>query len=434
VSGRTHSTARAKERAVLVGVARPRPSILRAADSLVELGRLAETAGVAVAAKTAQPLRRIHPATFVGQGKVEEIKSLATSARADVIIFDDPLSPAQQRNLERACDRKVIDRSALILDIFAQRARSLDGKMQVELAQLQYLLPRLAGRYAHLSGLRGGIGGRGGAGEQKLELDRRRIRDRIARLKRDLARIETAREVRRRGREGRFQVAIAGYTNAGKTTLFNRLTRESAFAADRLFATLDARVARARSPRLVNVVFIDTVGFVRKLPPALVASFRSTLAEIRDADLVLHTVDPTSPQADEQRRVASDVLAELGVDPSRTVTVWTKRDRPGPRPAGTGFSVSSVTGAGIAALESEVLRRSRPETAEFRLRIPYDSAREIARARARFRVVEEIDLGDALALRVAGEVKNLGGLRAFLEPAPAGRRAAGDLAEGRGPA
>src|SRR5262249_47065533 len=140
---------------------------------------------------------------------------------------------------------------------------------QVELAQLQYLLPRLAGRYAHLSGLRGGIGGRGGAGEQKLELDRRRIRDRIARLKRDLARIETAREVRRRGREGQFQVAIAGYTNAGKTTLFNRLTRESAYAADRLFATLDARVARARSPRLAHVVFIDTVGFVRKLPPSL---------------------------------------------------------------------------------------------------------------------------------------------------------------------
>jgi len=429
------TTAAPATKALLVAVSSRAVPHALAEEHLDELERLVETAGGASVGRFIQPRPAPDPATYIGRGSVEEIGRAAREKGAELVVFDDELSPGQVRNLEKQWNGvRVLDRPGVILDVFASHARTREARTQVELAQLQYLLPRLAGRYAHLSGLRGGIGGRGGAGEQKLELDRRRIRDRIARLKRDLARIETAREVRRRGREGRFQVAIAGYTNAGKTTLFNRLTRESAFAADRLFATLDARVARARSPRLVNVVFIDTVGFVRKLPPALVASFRSTLAEIRDADLVLHTVDPTSPQADEQRRVASDVLAELGVDPSRTVTVWTKRDRPGPRPAGTGFSVSSVTGAGIAALESEVLRRSRPETAEFRLRIPYDSAREIARARARFRVVEEIDLGDALALRVAGEVKNLGGLRAFLEPAPAGRRAAGDLAEGRGPA
>jgi GTP-binding protein HflX len=422
-------------KALLVAVSSRAVPHALAEEHLDELERLVETAGGAAVGRFIQARPAPDPATYIGRGSVEEIGRAAREKGAELVVFDDELSPGQVRNLEKQWDGvRVLDRPGVILDVFASHARTREARTQVELAQLQYLLPRLAGRYAHLSGLRGGIGGRGGAGEQKLELDRRRIRDRIARLGRDLARIETAREVRRRGREGRFQVAIAGYTNAGKTTLFNRMTRESAFAADRLFATLDARVARARSPKLANVVFIDTVGFVRKLPPALVASFRSTLAEIRDADLVLHTVDPTSPQADEQRRVASDVLAELGVDPSRTVTVWTKRDRPGPRPAGGGFSVSSVTGAGIAALESEVLRRSRPETSEFRLRIPYDSAREIARARARFRVVEEIDLGDALALRVAGEAKNLGSLRAFLEPAAFGRRVSGDRAEGRGPA
>src|SRR5262249_17254591 len=185
---------------------------------------------------------------------------------------------------------RVLDRPGIILDVFALHARTREARTQVELAQLQYLLPRLAGRYGHLSRLGGGIGGRG-PGEQKLEVDRRKIRKRIARLREDLAKIEKSRAVRRKGRRGLFQVAIAGYTNAGKTRLLNRLTRESAYTADRLFATLDARVARASSRRLGNAVFIDTVGFVRKLPPSLVASFRSTLAEIREADLVLHALD-----------------------------------------------------------------------------------------------------------------------------------------------
>ena len=413
------------QKTVLVGISsRALPREL-AEEHLDELARLVETAGGAVVGRFVQPRSAPDPATFIGRGSVEEIGAAARDLGATLVVFDDELSPGQARNLEKRWEGiRVLDRPGIILDVFASHARTREARTQVELARLQYLLPRLAGRYGHLSGLRGGIGGRGGAGEQKLELDRRRIRDRIARLRRDLARIETAREVRRRGREGRFQVAIAGYTNAGKTTLFNRLTRESAYAADRLFATLDARLARASSPRLSHVVFIDTVGFVRKLPPALVASFRSTLAEIRDADLVLHVVDPTSPRADEERRVATEVLGELSVDPSRTVTVWTKRDLSGARAAPEGFPVSAVTGAGIALLEAEILRRSRPETAEFRLTIPYESGREIARARARFRVLEESDRGDALFLRVAGEERHLGTLREYLvrgEP----RRAAG---------
>jgi GTP-binding protein HflX len=408
------------EKSLLVGVSSRSLPRAVAEEHLDELARLVETAGGRVVARFLKERTAPDPATYIGRGSVEEIGETARALGAALVVFDDELSPGQTRNLEKAWSGvRVLDRPGIILDVFASHARTREARTQVELAQLQYLLPRLAGRYGHLSRLGGGIGGRG-AGEQKLELDRRRIRDRIARLRRELAKIETAREVRRRGRESRFQVAIAGYTNAGKSTLFNRLTRESSYAADRLLATLDARVARARSRRLANVVFIDTVGFVRKLPPSLVASFRSTLAEIRDADLVLHVVDPTSASADEQRRVANDVLAELGVDPKKIVTVWTKRDLAASRFSAGEFPVSAVTGSGIAQLESEILRRSRPESAEFRLTIPYADAREIARARARFRVLEEDDRGQALFLRVAGEEGSLGSLRQFLQPeAPA---------------
>jgi GTP-binding protein HflX len=300
------------------------------------------------------------PATYIGKGSVEEIGSDARLKKADLVIFDDELAPAQARNLEERWDGdvRVLDRPGLILDVFASHARSREARTQVELAQLQYLLPRLAGRYGQLSRLGGGIGGRG-PGEQKLEVDRRRIRARIARLRRDLETIETARSVRRRGRRRTFQIALAGYTNAGKTTLFNRLTRESAYVADRLFATLDARVARYHSGKLTSAVVIDTVGFVRKLPTSLVASFRSTLAEIREADLVLHVVDLSSHSADEERKVALEVLQELGVDPEKILTVWNKRDLvPAAVPFG-GIATSAATGAGLDRLEEEILGRAR---------------------------------------------------------------------------
>jgi GTP-binding protein HflX len=266
----------------------------------------------------------------------------------------------------------------------------------------------------------GGIGGRG-PGEQKLEVDRRKIRKRIARLREELTRIEKSRTVRRRGRRGLLQVAIAGYTNAGKTTLFNRLTRESAYTADRLFATLDARVARAASRRLPSVVFIDTVGFVRKLPTALVASFRSTLAEIREADLVLHVVDASSARGEEERRIALEVLEELGVAEDRILTVWTKRDAlagsggPGARWREPGPFVSARTGEGIGELEEEVRRRSGPRGEEFFVRIPYGDGRSIAAARAAFRVVEESDSGDALWLRLEGELRAVPSLLPYVE-------------------
>ena len=404
-------------KAILVGLAsRALPRSL-AEEHLDELARLVETAGGTVLGRMVKERATPDPATYVGKGSVGEIAALAREHDADLVVFNDELAPAQARNLEERWGGGIsaLDRPGVILEVFASHARTREARTQVELAQLQYLLPRLAGRYRSLSGLTGGIGARGGAGEQKLELDRRRIRDRIARLRRDLEKIERARAVRRRGRRGQFQVAIAGYTNAGKTTLFNRLTRESAYAADRLFATLDARVARARSPKLSRVVFVDTVGFVRKLPPSLVASFRSTLAEIRDADLVLHVIDPTSPRAEEERRIAVDVLAELGVTPERIVTVWTKRDLATSHPESGGLRVSAKTGAGIPFLEAEVLRRWRPEDSQFLLRIPYRSGRDIARARASFRVLEERAENDALLLRVAGEERELGPLAEYVE-------------------
>lgn len=378
-----------------------------------------DTAGGEVVGRFVKERAAADPATYIGRGAVEEIGAESRARKAGLVVFDDELSPAQARNLEEAWGDgvRVIDRPGLILDVFALHARSREARTQVELAQLQYLLPRLAGRYGHLSRLGGGIGGRG-AGEQKLELDRRRIRDRIARLRRDLQKIEVARLVRRRGRRRSRQVAIAGYTNAGKTTLFNRLTQESAYAADRLFATLDARAARAASRELPEVIFVDTVGFVRKLPTSLVASFRSTLSEIRDADLILHVLDASSPRADEEERVAAETFEELGVPRERILEVRTKADLVGAGLAGRALGrleVSGKTGAGIPALVAVIRSRLVPEGEEFRVRIPYTSPRAIAAARASFRVLDEEDRGDGLWMRLAGERRNLRPLLRFMD-------------------
>ncbi len=415
-----------REKAILVGVASRAVPRAVTEEQLDELERLVDTAGADVVARFIKERPAPDPATYIGKGSVGEVGETAREKGATLVVFDDELSPGQARNLEEAWGEgiRALDRPGVILDVFASHARTREARTQVELAQLQYLLPRLAGRYGHLSRLGGGIGGRG-PGEQKLEVDRRKIRRRIARLREDLTRIEKSRMVRRRGRRGLVQVAIAGYTNAGKTTLFNRLTRESASTADRLFATLDARVARAVSRRLPNVVFIDTVGFVRKLPTLLVASFRSTLAEIREADLVLHTVDASSPRAEEEHRIALEVLEELGVGEERILTVWTKRDAMagGERPAAffgarrgeQGLFVSARTGEGIEQLEEEVRRRAQARGEEFLVRIPYGDGRSIAAARADFRVVEEKDSGDALLLRLEGERRAVPSLLPYVE-------------------
>jgi GTP-binding protein HflX len=396
-----------KEKVILVGVVTretPRHDVFK---HLEELERLVDTAGGEVVDRDVRERASIDPATFIGSGAVEEIAAKAESLGASLVVFDDDLSPGQAKNLEEKLPR-VTDRAGLILEIFSRHARSREARTQVELARYEYLLPRLTGRYGGLSRLGGGIGGRG-AGEQQLELDRRRIRGRIAQLKKDLARIETSRHVQKRGRRRFFQVALAGYTNAGKTTLFNRLTEAGEFAADRLFATLDARVAKVKRP---EVLLIDTVGLIRKLPPGLVASFRSTLSEIRDADLVVHVVDASSESADEEKRIAEEIFAELGVELPRILPVFNKADRARGVPRGA-LAVSALTGDGIPDLLAEIDRRAFPDIREVALRIPYAESREIARARARGRVVLEKDEGDALFMVVAGSPRVLDELQRF---------------------
>ncbi len=343
---------------VIVGVFGRGTSRAEAEDHLDELERLVDTAGGVVVARALQERPTPDAATFVGRGKVKEIAEAAEGLGAGWTVFDDELSPSQIKNLEKALPTNVLDRSAVILQIFASRARSREAMTQVELARLQYLLPRLSGSTTGFAQQRGGGAFRGGGGEKQIELDRRKIRRRIATLKEELARIEKSLGVRRKGLRRVATVALAGYTNAGKTTLFNKLTSSKEFAEDRLFATLDPRHARLLGVGGRAIVTADTVGFLRKLPHSLVASFRSTLKEVEEADLVVHVVDASSLQADSQRRVAEEVLAEMGVEQDRILLVYNKVDRPHPAALDPdGIPVSAVTGDGLDRLREAVIVR-----------------------------------------------------------------------------
>jgi GTP-binding protein HflX len=329
-----------------------------AEDHLDELERLVDTAGGQVVARVLQERDGPDPALFLGRGKIKEVAELAQAIEAGWVVFDDELTPSQVRNLEKELPSRVLDRPAVILQIFAARARSREAMTQVELARLQYLLPRLSSAAANLSQQRGGGAFRAGGGEKQIELDRRKIRRRISTLKEDLERIEKSRSVQRRRLNRVAVIALAGYTNAGKTTLFNRLTSSAEFAEDRLFATLDPRHARLLGVAGRPIVVGDTVGFLRKLPHSLVASFRSTLREVEEADLVVHVVDASSPAADEQRQVAEEVLADLGVTAERILLVYNKVDAV-PEGTGslTGLPVSAKTGLGLADLRAAVVSR-----------------------------------------------------------------------------
>jgi GTPase len=342
-----------RRRAFLVGLAVGGTSGATVEEHLDELAALADTAGADEVGRASQSRPSPDPKTFIGRGKADEIAAQLPGLDADLVIVDDDLSGSQAKNLETIFGREVLDRSGLILAIFEQRARTSEARTQVELARARYELPRLAKRWGHLSRQVGGIGVRGGEGETQLEADRRVLRRKIARLERDLERIETMRKVQRGSRSSVPVVALAGYTNAGKSTLFNRLTRDGTLAEDRLFATIDSRLRRGRLPGLAGpVVFADTVGFIRKLPHHLVASFRSTLEEVVAADLVVHVVDRSHPRWEEQREVAEEVLVELGVDRDRIVTVFNKTDRlAGPIAiAGDELPLSAATGQGVDRL------------------------------------------------------------------------------------
>jgi GTP-binding protein HflX len=371
------------EKVIVVGLVLPALTRSVAEEHLAELEKLVETAGGTVVDRILAKRPAPDPATFIGKGKAEQLKAAVERAGATLVVFDDDLSPAQARNLEKAIGCAVIDRSGLILDIFAGRARSREARTQVELAQLEYMLPRLTRAWTHLERQAGGIGTRG-VGETQLELDRRIIRNRIAHLKTDLRKIERTRETQRKSRGEAYVVALVGYTNAGKSTLFNRLTRGEAVAVDKLFATLDAKTQRIAFDMPRETVIVDTVGFIRKLPHNLVASFRSTMEEAVAADLVLHVIDASHPQFDEQREIGEEVLRDLGVDDARVIEVLNKRDRVegnGQQPTANGqrVAVSALNGDGVDRLLETIRQRELKNGDVISLEIPHNDSRMIAK-------------------------------------------------------
>ncbi len=400
------------ERVVLIGVW-AEGSLASAENSLRELSRLAETAGSEVLDGLIQRRSRIDAATYVGSGKARELAGIVAAAEADTVICDGELTPSQLRRLESLVQVKVIDRTALILDIFAQHARSREGKSQVELAQLQYMLPRLRGWGESLSRQAGGrvAGGGGigtrGPGETKLETDRRRLRARISRLQKDISGYSTGRKVQR-GRRRRREVpsvAIAGYTNAGKSSLLNALTGAGVLVEDALFATLDPAVRRAQTPSGRDYTLTDTVGFVRHLPHQLVEAFRSTLEETAEADLIVHVVDGSDPEPEAQIAAVRGVLAEIGAGQVPELIVVNKIDSADPvvlqglraREPGS-LSVSARTGAGLAAL-AEAIEAALPRLdVQVKLVVPYSRGDLVARAHAEGEVLEAEHVADGTRL------------------------------------
>jgi GTP-binding protein HflX len=411
-----HSTAPAPERAVLVGAGLPKARI-PVEESIEELARLADTAGLLVVGQAVQPLRRIQPATYIGTGKVNEVHELVQKTGANVVLFDDALSPAQQRNLEKAFGCKVVDRSALILDIFAQRARTTEGKLQVELAQLQYLLPRLTRAWTHLSRLGGGVGTRG-PGETQLEVDRRRVRERVAILRQRLEHVEKTRRLHRAERAAAPvpTVSLVGYTNAGKSTLMNALTQAGVLVEDRLFATLDPTVRRLRLPGGLSVALADTVGFIHKLPHQLIEAFKSTLEQVRTSDLLVHVIDVSHPSWPEHQRVVDEVLDEIGAGKVSRLLVPNKRDRlaPGARPFGLrpdAVLISARTGQGVDDLLVAIEGALSKDLARVRLKIPSERGDLVALLRRTGRVLEEyyrdgtVIVTALVPTKVAGQVQ-----------------------------
>jgi len=369
----------AQQRALLVGTAAD-GNVADAEESLEELRRLTDTAGADPVEVVLQRRATPDPATYIGSGKAQELRVLAEDLDVDVVIFDDELTPAQQRNLEKLFERDVVDRVALILDIFAQHARSQEGMVQVELAQLRYRLPRLRGRGTELSRLGAGIGTRG-PGETQLEVDRRRIQRRITKLKEALERLGKTRATQRKARRRRefATVALIGYTNAGKSTLLNRLTRTDALVEDRLFSTLDPTTRRLRLPGGETILLSDTVGFIRKLPHELVEAFRSTLEEVAGADLLMHVVDAEAEDSDRQIEAVRTVLREIDADGIPEMIVVNKIDTAPPNDVdvllGTypeAVATSAATGEGIDKLLVAVGDRMRALDRVVELIVPYD--------------------------------------------------------------
>ena len=414
---------RGRERAVIGAVRRPARRRSEVEESLDELQRLVEAAGGSVVERVVQERSAPTAALYFGKGKIAEIGDVAQAGDANLFVSDDPLSPIQERNISEALGLKVIDRTALILDIFAQRARSSEGKLQVELAQLTYLLPRLVGQWTHLERLGGGIGTRG-PGETQLESDRRIIRRRVMQIRRELEHVQIHRRLQRAGRRksGVPIVALVGYTNAGKTTLLNRLAGARLTAADQLFVTLDPAARLVDRGGRQAFILTDTVGFIRKLPHELVAAFRATLEELADADLLVHVADASHPALDEHMEAVESLLRELGVADRPTVLALNKIDRrEGPvAPLVArrgGVTISAATGEGIdeflAAIDAAL-----PAGGTVTLRIPHADGPALARCYERGRVLARADEADAVRVEVELPRRLLGPLARYRVAGP----------------
>ena len=384
-------------RVFLVGVELKNRTAAAVRESLAELEELAATAGTQIVGEGVQKLAVPVAATYIGPGKAQEFAARCQAEDVDTVIFDDELSPAQTRNLEKIFGCKIMDRTALILEIFGQRARTREGKLQIEHAQLEYLLPRLTRYWSHLSRQRGSTGSIGGEGESQLEADRRKLSERIEKIESELELVRRQRETQRAGRQrSEWPLAsIVGYTNAGKSTLLNRLTGATVLAEDKLFATLDPTTRRLKLPTKQNVLLTDTVGFIKKLPHGLVEAFKATLEEVVQADLLLHVVDISHAQAEEQIDAVNTVLMEIGAAEKPVLMIFNKVDQlAGGIPPlmrekyPNSVSISAKTGEGIAPLLAELGTQLRPIREFLDLRVPQEKAAIIARIHAVGQVVE----------------------------------------------
>lgn len=392
------STAPVRQKAFLVGCCEAREELSAVREYLAELGELADTLGVDICGDMSVRIREPNPKFHIGSGKAEELRDAAAEAGADVIIFDDPLGPSQQRNLEKLCKRKVIDRQEVILDIFADRARTREAVLQVELARCRYFLPRLTGAWSHLSRQRGGGTGARGDGEKQIEYDRRQLKDRIAELEQELSEVRKQRSVQRKGRlrNNVPTAAIVGYTNAGKSTLLNTLTSADVLAENKLFATLDPTTRRLVLPDHTELLLTDTVGFVRKLPHALVEAFKSTLEEAVLADFILLILDVSNPQAASHWETTISVLNELGAAEKPLIAVFNKTDlQPDPMAllkmksiAPDAVFISCTEKRGLDELLDKLMRQVAGSSAILKLEIPPEQAGHIALLHAKCSIFE----------------------------------------------